>query len=192
MRPLLVASLVLISSACRVDSDEDPAETGTTPSSAETAAFGDPAGQFDDAPTPEVIERERASGRWRAALPDTLRIDTVAAARAAAAYPETFDDVTPQAFAGAPALPLGGRVAGPAVVHAQVLLDRAGFSPGIIDGHWGDNVEKAVFFFQSSADLPATGVVDRATFDRLRERAGAPARPVVAHQLTDEDVRGPF
>jgi lipoprotein-anchoring transpeptidase ErfK/SrfK len=191
MRPLAYVLLILSLSACRLDQTEtEVTEGASTPGSAEAASYGDPAGRFDDLPSDESVASRRASGEWRRAL-DTLRIDTIAAGRAEAAYRETYGDIGPDAFGGSPPLPLGGRIAGPAVVHAQVLLDRAGFSPGIIDGHWGDNVEKAVFFFQSAAGLPPNGVLDRATFDQLRRRAGDQG-PTVAHTLTADDVSGPF
>src|SRR5690606_6831554 len=45
----------------------------------------------------------------------------------------------------------------PAIVHLQVLLDRTGSSPGVIDGFDGDNVRKAVAGFEAMHDLPVDG-----------------------------------
>jgi len=74
----------------------------------------------------------------------------------------------------------------------QILLDRAHFSPGIIDGLWGKNTEKALYWFQQSNGLDATGMPDAATNRRLAQAAGQPQALVVEHTLTQEDVAGPF
>jgi lipoprotein-anchoring transpeptidase ErfK/SrfK len=89
-------------------------------------------------------------------------------------------------------LPLHGDVAGPSVLRLQILLDRALFSPGAIDGRWGKNTEKAVYWLQRREGLPATGQVDERTFERLVELARRPEQLVREHRLTAKDVEGPF
>src|SRR3954454_11299903 len=44
------------------------------------------------------------------------------------------------------------------VLQAEVLLDRAGFSPGTIDGRDGDNFAKALHAFQQVNGLPVGGL----------------------------------
>lgn len=88
---------------------------------------------------------------------------------------------------------------GSAALQIQVLLDRAHFSPGIIDGQWGDNAAKALAFFKSptagdsagAAPGDSVATLDQATYSRLRTAAGSP-EILTRYTVTAEDVAGPF
>jgi lipoprotein-anchoring transpeptidase ErfK/SrfK len=70
----------------------------------------------------------------------------------------------------------------------QVLLDRAGFSVGEIDGTAGMKTRKALMAFQTAKALPVTGVPDVATYEAL----GGQRSPTVAYTIAAADVSGPF
>ncbi|HEX8671427.1 MAG TPA: L,D-transpeptidase family protein [Longimicrobium sp.] len=96
------------------------------------------------------------------------------------------------ANARAARFPIGRGHSGPAVLRVQVLLDRALFSPGMIDGRWGHNTQTAIFWMQAREGLPATGAVDSVTMQRLEALAGSPDTIVHRRELKADDVRGPF
>jgi peptidoglycan hydrolase-like protein with peptidoglycan-binding domain len=139
-------------------------------------------------PTPEEIASGRTDASWR----QVVQLDT-ATLRDSAGSPERWEQITAESVNGTPMhVPLYGDVAGPSVLRLQVLLDRALFSPGIVDGRWGANTEKALYWLQQRERLPATARLDRATFEKLVQLAGNPPAIVRQHQLTPGDVAGPF
>ena len=86
-------------------------------------------------------------------------------------------------------LTIGRDARGSAVVRAQILLDRAHFSCGQIDGEWGANVQKTVAAFQRDRNLPAEDGVGPATWSALNSDM-APA--LTTYTILEEDVVGPF
>jgi lipoprotein-anchoring transpeptidase ErfK/SrfK len=78
---------------------------------------------------------------------------------------------------------------GTSILRAQILLDRANFSPGEIDGQSGANFQRAVSGFQEAKKLPVTGQLDEATWAALNADT---TPPVVPYRITEADVKGPF
>ena len=74
-------------------------------------------------------------------------------------------------------------------IKAQVLLDRASFSPGTIDGRHGENFVNALRAYQQRNGLNASGDLDAPTWSKLTQDA-APA--LVEYTISQADIAGPF
>src|ERR1700761_4410139 len=92
----------------------------------------------------------------------------------------TLTAVNSANFTGKP--PAADKVS-PVTIKMEVLLDRAHYSPGEIDGKLGENVQKALEAFGSSKKLT----------DEVWKKLSADTKPVlVEYALTEADVKGPF
>ncbi len=77
----------------------------------------------------------------------------------------------------------------PAVLHAQVLLDRHGFTTGVIDGKASPALAKALRGFQAARGLPVTGKIDPRTLAALNPGM----RPAtVTLTLSERALAGPY
>ena len=65
------------------------------------------------------------------------------------------------------------------IMQAQVVLDRIGFGPGVIDGKMGMSTENALKGFQEANSLKVSGELDEATKTALSDWDSIPATRVV-------------
>ncbi|HVT45312.1 MAG TPA: L,D-transpeptidase [Thermoanaerobaculia bacterium] len=201
-RQLIGIAVVLALASCDRERREHEPDA-PQPSKSERLEAEVPLGQ---GPTAEEIERERFNSRWRElqSFRDALAArlgrgeeGSIEAERGLQFLPrgeskESFEGLEAARIDDLPLLvPISGDVAGPSVLRVQVLLDRVGFSPGIIDGRWGKNSEIALYWFQRENGLAPTGSVDEPTFRTLFRKAGG-APTLVQRPLTQDDVKGPF
>lgn len=75
-------------------------------------------------------------------------------------------------------------------LHAQVILDHLGFSPGVLDGKPGQSLTAALKGFQESRGFAKTGTLDQPTMNALR--AYRAMQPIRSLRLTEEGLAGPY
>ncbi len=75
------------------------------------------------------------------------------------------------------------------VLRTQVMLDRAHFSSGEIDGMTGSNLRAAIGGYQKAKGIDATGSMNAATWTALNADS---ADALTTYTIADADVAGPF
>lgn len=76
------------------------------------------------------------------------------------------------------------------VMQLQVVLDRLGFSPGVVDGKEGMSTRNGLTAFQEARGLKVTGQADEATRAALAEYEKIPATRLVT--IPEDFAAGPF
>lgn len=138
-----------------------------------------PAAEQSSAPTVQMSETARTQmaqvneARFTMQMPASLA-DVPAVPESAVENPALPAAATPGAPAPAGETPTEATVAQNVTYDAgmariQVLLDRAHFSPGVIDGYDGENVRKAVSAYQEATNLPVNGLADDTLLTRLEQ-----------------------
>lgn len=83
-----------------------------------------------------------------------------------------------------------GRGQFPAYARAQVMLNHAHASPGVIDATTGKNFLKAISAYQQMHGMAVTGALDQQTWDHLLKTQ--PRAAFETYSITAEDLKGPY
>ena len=103
----------------------------------------------------------------------------------AAMHALTIDDINRASFVGNVC-----EERNPVAMRLQVMLDRAHFSPGVIDGFMGGNTDKAMQAYAREHDLGAGDTLSEEIWSRLADNDFEPA--FVTYSITQEDLENHF
>lgn len=115
-------------------------------------------------------------------------LSAIAAAAVAVAIPATPGLAQVDLPASAPSGVFEGERS-PTILAAQILLDRAQHSPGVIDGYMGGNTRRAIRAYQQANGLSVTGEISPS----LMEHLSSGSRDLIQrYTISQDDVDGPF
>lgn len=190
LAPLALACLALplALGACSRTPSSDAIGTDGTPATPAPDATADARGAIDSANTGGAVAGTSFGPEGPAAEGGSVApVAPGGSAQDGEEQPEEDEDASePDSVTAAAA---DADLPADSVLRAQVLLERAHFSPGVIDGAMGSNTRRAIAAYQSANDLDASGQLDEATWKAL---GGDDAPILIEHTLTDDDVAGPF
>ena len=118
-----------------------------------------------------------------------IALPSHAAKHSAKASPNASPYSVEAVNAAEPQGPVGAKANGAAVLRAQILLDRAHFGSGELDGAYGANLRLAIAGYQKKHDLTVSGTVDAATWSALNADTSA---ALTTYVLQESDLAGPF
>ena len=175
--PLLLGAVALATTAC---DDFRPAKQQTAAVKAPVAAAA-----------PPVVDPNAAAPAL-AVTPSATDAAMTASASAPAsdlapAAPTPIAQSIEEAKAGGP--PPSAAKPSPLLIKTEVLLDRARFSPGVIDGRPGENLTNALKAYRAAHNLGAGDGIDAAVLTDLAADKGAITQ---AYIVTESDEAGPF
>jgi lipoprotein-anchoring transpeptidase ErfK/SrfK len=176
------APLLLLIAGC-----SDPASKSQTATTTTTATATAPAAASAAAGTPLPVTDASAIAADQQPVPGSDRppgpadVELITPSNSPLAQPIDTAEwkaqaVTPQARKNA-------------LLRAEVLLARAHFSPGVIDGQDGGNLQNAIAAFETARNLPVDGKMSEAVWQALSKDA-QPA--LTDYIVTADDVKGPF
>ena len=179
LRLAAVPSLLLATSAAACSPRSEPPPTPAPPVTTLAAPSSTPAPTAPPATDLSPVTSAPAVG----AEPTPNPFGTVSPAAPAQATP------TPEPSASPSPSPRSSATSARGPLRLQVLLDRAHFSPGEIDGNAGGNTSRALDAFRRERRLRSRGPVSEEDWGAL-ESDNAPT--LVDYTLTQKDVRGPY
>ena len=138
-----------------------------------------------------VSQTQRMAPQYRSAATKRVATARVATAKARSASKKVSRPAYDLAAVNNPATVdvLKENDAGTAVLRAQILLDRAHFSVGEIDGRVGVNMLRALDGFRAARGLPPGQTVDEEVWRALNADMG---EVLSVYTTADADFEGPF
>jgi lipoprotein-anchoring transpeptidase ErfK/SrfK len=194
----LVATTALLLSACIVEKKSDS-------SKADSAAASPPA-TLSIADTAIIDTIDVSAPAYDSASLDTAGLGSQIGALPPVSGDTAFKHINPNTTdARLSRFPARIPTRGPAVLQLEILLDRANFSPGIIDGTWGANAARALTAFRiangmdsatatsesagaNPSDSSATPRGSTAKAIKAAPRAAQASRPKSATASIDRDT----